>query len=51
MQSPTSVNIFEGILEGRLTYPPKGSSASIRSHFYTSWHKTLAELKTSEKIK
>ena len=26
MQSPIKVYIFEGILEGRLTYPPKGNS-------------------------
>ena len=26
MQSPIKVYIFEGILEGKLTYPPKGNS-------------------------
>ena len=53
MQSPTSVNVFEGILEGRLTYPPKGSSGFGYDPIFIPHgkHKTLAELKTSEKNK
>ena len=51
MQSPTKINIFEGILEGRLTYPPKGSSGFGYDPIFipNGIKKTLAELKASEK--
>ena len=53
MQSPTKVNIFEGILEGRLTYPPKGNSGFGYDPIFipNGIKKTLAELKASEKNK
>ena len=51
MQSPIKVYIFEGILEGRLTYPPKGNSGFGYDPIFipNGIKKTLAELKTSEK--
>ncbi len=52
-QSHFKINIFEGILEGNLTYPPKGSSGFGYDPIFIpeKTNKTFAELKSREKNK
>ena len=51
LSSPSKVNIFEGKLEGILTYPPKGDFGFGYDPIFIPLvsNKTLAELKDIEK--
>ena len=53
MQSPFKVNTFQGILKGRLTYPPRGNLGFGYDPIFIPHgnNKTLAQLKSNEKIK
>lgn len=53
IESHSKVFIFEGILEGNLTYPPRGKLGFGYDPIFipSGATKTLAELKSSEKNK
>tara|TARA_A100001388_G_C28710495_1_gene470938 strand:+ start:525 stop:887 length:363 start_codon:yes stop_codon:yes gene_type:complete len=53
LYSPSKVKTFEGILEGTLTYPPRGSFGFGYDPIFipNETKKTLAELKSTEKNK
>lgn len=53
LHSPSKVKTFEGILEGSLTYPPRGIFGFGYDPIFmpNKSKKTLAELKSTEKNK
>ena len=53
MENQRKTHIFEGILEGHLTYPPRGAHGFGYDPIFVpnDMNKTLAELKSNEKNK